>query len=90
MQELRDGRFGRRVYMWAPISIGGVVTVAAAALANPIVSMGAAGVSVTLQALQTYRQSPAPTTHKARLQANLVELGRDVGRNRSWLGRVFS
>jgi hypothetical protein len=89
---LREGRLGRQVYRWAPIGIGGVVAVAAAALTDPnlIVSVGAAGVGLTIQGLQAHRDKPASITYKAQTQANLIELDRDVGRNRRWLGRVFS
>jgi hypothetical protein len=90
MQDLREGRFGRQVRQWALISFGGIGSVAAAAIGDPVVAMEATGVSYVMQTLQTSQGGAAPATHKAALQSHLVELDRTVKWNRSWLGRVFS
>jgi len=90
MEKLRKGRWSRQVRRWAPIAIGGIVSVASAAIATPIVGLGAAGVTLTLQVLQNSQGQQVPGTYKARAQALLVELDRDVHWNRSWLGSVFS
>ena len=90
MQKLREQRFGRQVRRWAPIALGGVVSLAAAAITVPVIAVGAAGVSLAVQVLQTSQGEPAPATYKAKLQTHLVELDRDVRWNRNWLGRVLS
>jgi len=90
MRDLREGRFGSRVRRWALVSLGGIVSVAAAAIANPVVAMEATGVAYVMQTLQTSQGEPAPATYKAALQSHLVELNRTVKWNRHWLGRVFS
>jgi hypothetical protein len=90
MQDLREGRFGRRVRRWTLISLGGIVTVAAAAIVNPVVAVGVSGVGYAMQTLLTSQGEPAPATYKAALQSHLVELDRTVNWNRHWLGRVFS
>jgi hypothetical protein len=90
MQKLRKGRLGREIRRWAPVAIGGIVSLASAAIATPIVGVGAAGVALTVQVLQNSQGQHVPGTYKAKAQALLVELDRDVRWNRNWLGRVFS
>jgi hypothetical protein len=90
MQDLRKGRLGRQVPRWVLISLGGIVSVAAAAIGDPVVAMEATGVAYVMQTLQTSQGGPAPATHKAALQSHFVELDRTVKWNQSWLGRVFS
>jgi hypothetical protein len=90
MQKLREQRFGKQVIRWAPVVLGGIVSLAAAALPDPTIAIAAAGVSLTLQVLQTSQGEPVRGTNMAQAQALLVEFGRDLSWNRSWLGRVLS
>jgi hypothetical protein len=89
-QALREQRFGRQVHSWAPIALGGIVSIAAAAIGVPEVSVGAAGVNITLRALKNAQGARIPQTNVAKAQALLVELDRNIHWNRNWLGRVFS
>ncbi len=89
-QALRAQRFGRQVRSWAPIALGGIASIAAAAIGVPEVSVGAVGVNITLQALKNAQGDRIPQTNVAKAQALLGDLDRDVHWNRNWLGRVFS
>jgi hypothetical protein len=90
IQTLREQRQRRQVQRWASIALGGIVSLATAALADPTLAVSGAGVTLTLQVLQTAQGERVRGTNIAEAQALLVTLGRDVRWNRRWLGRVLS
>ena len=90
MQSLREQRFARRVRRWATIAIGGIVSVAAAAIADPTFTIAATAASLTIDVLKNAQGEQFRGTNVAQAQAILVDLERDLRWNRNWLGRVFS
>jgi hypothetical protein len=90
MRKLREQRLGRQIRRWTPIALGGVVSLATAAIADPTLAIGGAGITLTLQVLQTAQGDRVRGTNIAQAQALLVELGRDLHWNRNWLSRVLS
>lgn len=89
-QRLREQESRRRVIQWAPITIGGIVSIAAAAITTPIVAISAAGVGVVLQIFQTSHGQSIQGTNISRAQAMLVQLDSELKWNRNWLGRLFT
>ncbi len=90
MRKLKEGRLAEQVRRWAPIAIGGVVSLAAAAVGTPAISMAAGGTAVLLEVVKTAQGQPVRGSYVAQSQALLVGLQRDLRWNRSWLGRVFT
>jgi hypothetical protein len=91
LQDLRQRRLRKLVEQWAPLVIGGVVTVAGWLVHKPIVSSAGVAAKFALEVLKTARPKPAAGTYTAQTQAMLVKLGHDLrNKERSWLARALS
>ena len=88
VQQLRRQRFSTHVLRWGWLSLGGIVSIAAAA--RPNLAVSGAIVNLVLQALQPPPGGGFHATYVAKAQAVLVDLERDLRWRRGWLGRVFS
>lgn len=89
MQTLREGRLRERVRKWAPVAIGGVIGIASALVQGPILALTAAGVGVTIQAVQTAQGERPYVSKSVETQSLLIELDRELHWDQNWLGRVF-
>jgi len=90
MQDLRLRHLQQTLAKWAPLSIGGDLSIAAAALPNPTFAALIASTTFAMQLLQKAREVPFRGTYIVDTQAMLIQLNGDLNWRPSWLKRVFS
>ena len=83
MQSLREQRFGRWVRRWATIAIGGIVSLAAAAMADPTFTIAATAASLPVDVKKNAQGEQFRGSNAAQAQAILVDLDRDLRWNRN-------